>query len=64
MLREHPETKANEWTKEKGIGIIEPKSGAKKKNGKRITKARYSELHWYKSKETGVIEIKRVRWID
>ena len=64
LVRENPGTKPEEWTKEKGVGIIEPKKGVKKKNGKPLTKARHSELHWYKSKDTGVIEIKRTKWMD
>lgn len=64
LVNENPGTKPEEWTKEKGVGIISPKKGAKKKNGKPITKARHAELHWYKSEKTGVIEIKRTRWMD
>lgn len=64
LVRENSGTKADDWTKEKGVGIISPKKGAKKKNGKSITKSRQAELHWYKSDKTGVIEIKRTRWMD
>lgn len=64
LVREHPGTKPEEWTKEKGVGIIEPKKEAKKKNGKPLTKARHSELHWYKSQKTGVVEFKRTKWMD
>ena len=64
LVKEHPETAPEEWTKEKGVGIIEPKKGTKNKSGRPLTKPRHAELHWYKSDKTGVIEIKRTGWMD
>ena len=64
LVREHPGTKPEEWTKEKGVGIIEPKKGAKNKRGKQIRKGRKAELHWYRTKKNGPIEIKRTAWAE
>lgn len=62
LTKDYPGTKEEDWTKETGIAIINPKKNAKNKKGKLITKSRKAEIHYYRSKKTGPVEFKRIKW--
>ena len=63
LLREYPGTTEQDWQKQKGEALIKPKI-AKKQKVKQLLKKRQAEVHWYYSKKTGIVEMKRVKWLN